>query len=78
MNSGSLQSDGKAASGLESCLPQLYEKSRGREIRLEKSEFAAILQEITAKYLPPDAPEHEVETFCGSLRVEELALAASE
>lgn len=53
---------------------ELFRKSRGEEFGLTLESFSAILQEITAKYLPAASPK-EIEGFCGSLRVEELALA---
>jgi RNA polymerase sigma-70 factor (ECF subfamily) len=75
MSKGSLQSGGETSSALESALTELYEKSRGSELGLEKAEFAAILREIACKYVAPSASEGEVVMFCRSLRVEELALA---
>ena len=75
MSNGSLQSDGEAFSALETALAELFERSRGGEVGLERSEFVAILREIAGKYVAPNAPESDVTAFCSSLRVEELALA---
>jgi RNA polymerase sigma-70 factor, ECF subfamily len=53
---------------------ELFAKGNGQEFGLTAETFAAILQEICQKYLPA-APGHQVQTFCHSLRVEELVLA---
>jgi RNA polymerase sigma-70 factor (ECF subfamily) len=52
----------------------LYAKSAAAEYGLEESDFARILEEVAAKYLPADAPPSESHTFYVALRVEELAL----
>src|SRR5580704_2100953 len=63
----------EAVSGLESMITGLYEKSGN--FGLSREHFAAILNEIASKYLPPGAsPEETAELYAG-LRVEELALA---
>jgi RNA polymerase sigma-70 factor (ECF subfamily) len=60
---------------LESLVVDLYEKSKGDEFGLTRPQFAAILNDIGAKYLPSAAAEEETREFYASLRVEELALA---
>ncbi len=56
-------------------MADLYEKSTGERIGLSREQFAAILQEIGAKYLPAGAAQLEARALYASLRVEELALA---
>ena len=56
-------------------MADLYEKSRGEPLGLSREQFAAILKEIGAKYLPAGAAEREAASLYASLRVEELALA---
>ena len=51
----------------------LYEKSGN--FGLTREHFAAILNQIAAKYLPHEASSRERAEFYASLRVEELALA---
>ena len=63
----------EAASGLESVIAGLYEKSGS--FGLSHEHFLTILQQIAAKYLPPDASAQETSELYASLRVEELALA---
>ena len=63
------------ASGVESVMAELYQKSGGEQLGLSRERFAAVLQEIAAKYLPASAVEGEAAELYGSLRVEELALA---
>jgi RNA polymerase sigma-70 factor (ECF subfamily) len=63
----------EAASGLESVIAGLYEKSGS--FGLSREHFLTILQQIAAKYLPPDASAQETAELYASLRVEELALA---
>jgi RNA polymerase sigma-70 factor (ECF subfamily) len=53
----------------------LYSRSCGEQYRLSFDEFAAILEEVSRQYLPPDAPHSEVAQLHQSLRLEELALA---
>lgn len=60
---------------LEFLLAELFAKSHGREWGLSQAQFAAILREIAAKYLPAGASVREQEGLYRSLRVEELALA---
>ena len=54
---------------------ELYEKSRGAQFGLSREQFAAVLEEIGAKYLPAAASPRECSELYGSLRVEDLALA---
>jgi len=53
----------------------LYAQSSGEKYGLRFDEFAAILDEVSRQYLPPDAPLDEVAQLQRSLRLEELALA---
>jgi RNA polymerase sigma-70 factor, ECF subfamily len=53
----------------------LYSRSCGEKYGLSFDEFAAILEEVSTQYLPPDAPTDEVAQLHQSLRLEELALA---
>ena len=57
----------------ESVENALYEKIR--DFGLTREQFAAILHEIAAKYLPAEGSSTEREELYASLRVEELALA---
>jgi len=52
-----------------------YAKSAAQKFGLSFSDFAGILQEISARYLVPDAPLSEVAELHQSLRLEELVLA---
>ncbi|OLE57623.1 MAG: hypothetical protein AUG13_03045 [Chloroflexi bacterium 13_1_20CM_2_59_7] len=70
-----VQSLAETFPGLESLMADLYEKSRGEPLGLSREQFAAILKEIGAKYLPAGAAEREAASLYASLRVEELALA---
>ena len=67
-----IQSD--RAHSLQPLAKELFPKSRGEEFGLSAEAFLGILQEIVDKYLP-SASTKEAAAFCGSLRVEELALA---
>ena len=59
--------------GLERMITALYEKSG--DSGLSREQFAIILKQVAAKYLPADASAGETAEFYASLRVEELALA---
>jgi RNA polymerase sigma-70 factor (ECF subfamily) len=59
--------------GLETMVTGLYEKSGNSG--LSREQFAVILEQVAAKYLPADASARETAEFYASLRVEELALA---
>ncbi len=63
----------EASAGLESVITELYEKSGNSG--LSREQFAAVLNEIAAKYLPADASARQTADLYASLRVEELALA---
>ena len=52
---------------------ELYEKS-GKS-GLSREQFATVLNQVAAKYLPADADTRQIAEFYASLRVEELALA---
>jgi RNA polymerase sigma-70 factor, ECF subfamily len=54
---------------------ELYEKSGAQVVGLDLEEFSVILREIVAKYLPAGASAKDAHEFCGTLRLEELALA---
>ncbi len=56
-------------------MAELYQKSSGEQLGLSREQFAAVLKEIAAKYLPASAVEGEAAELYASLRVEELALA---
>jgi RNA polymerase sigma-70 factor (ECF subfamily) len=58
-----------------SAVAELYQRSHAAEIGLPEQEFARILEEIAAKYLPAGTGEGDVLEFCRGLRLEELALA---
>jgi RNA polymerase sigma-70 factor (ECF subfamily) len=53
----------------------LYARSCGEKYGLSFDDFAAILEEVSAQYLPPDALADEVARLHQSLHLEELALA---
>src|SRR5882757_1353419 len=63
----------EAVRELESVINGLYEKSGN--FGLTREHFAAILNQIAAKYLPLEASPRETAEFYAGLRVEELALA---
>ena len=53
----------------------LYEESGGRGFGLTLASFAAILQEVSGRYVPEVAGERERAAFHRGLRLEDLALA---
>jgi RNA polymerase sigma-70 factor (ECF subfamily) len=63
----------QASAGLESMITELYQKSGNSG--LSREQFALILDQVAAKYLPPGASAREIAELYASLRVEELALA---
>jgi RNA polymerase sigma-70 factor, ECF subfamily len=63
----------EASAGLESMITELYQKSGNSG--LSREQFAVILDQVAAKYLPPNASVRETAELYASLRVEELALA---
>jgi RNA polymerase sigma-70 factor (ECF subfamily) len=69
-----VQSVREVAPGLESVMADLYAKSNAESLGLSREGFAAILKEISDKYLPASATPRETAELCVSLRVEELAL----
>ena len=70
-----VQSVAEVALGLESAVLDLYSKSKGEQLGLTKEQFAAILKNISEKYLPAAATQQDISDLYFSLRVEELALA---
>ncbi|HZU28076.1 MAG TPA: sigma factor, partial [Bryobacteraceae bacterium] len=69
---------GEAAHAAEERPPyfiDLYLKSNGREIGLSFADFAEMLREIAARYLPPGSSDAETAELHRGLRLEELALA---
>jgi RNA polymerase sigma-70 factor, ECF subfamily len=73
MTNHGVQPIGEASSGLESMITELYQKSGNSG--LSREQFAVILDQVAAKYLPPNASARETAELYASLRVEELALA---
>jgi RNA polymerase sigma-70 factor (ECF subfamily) len=59
----------------ESVCARLYHQAVAERFGLNLGDFASILQEVAAKYLPRDAGQAEVLQLIESLRAEELALA---
>ena len=64
-----------AGEWLEKLFAELWAVSHGAEYGLPQLDFARILAEIGAKYLPPGAAPGDATELYRSLRVEELALA---
>ena len=64
-----------ALAGLEKLFLELYTRSGAEKYGLAQGDFARILAEIGAKYLPAAAGADEAAALFASLRVEELALA---
>src|SRR6266478_9449513 len=62
----------EASAGSESMITELYQKSGNSGLSCEQ--FAVILDQVAAKYLPPGASARETAELYASLRVEELAL----
>src|SRR6184192_473182 len=73
MAQNGVQSVGVISPELESRMAELQAKTQ--EYGLGREQFVAILNEIGAKYLPPQPSERERGEFFASLRLEELALA---
>jgi RNA polymerase sigma-70 factor (ECF subfamily) len=61
----------------ESVSAKLYRQAGAERFGLGQEDFAGILQEVVAKYLPAGTGPSEVLELLMSLRVEELALARS-
>jgi RNA polymerase sigma-70 factor (ECF subfamily) len=59
----------------ESVSVELYRQAGAERFGLARQDFAGILQEVAAKYLPAGAGQSEVLELLTNLRVEELALA---
>ena len=70
-----VHSEEKSASPLEFVMLELYIRSGAQAFGLEREQFCAILTEIAHKYLPGETSPQAAGEFCGSLRLEELALA---
>ena len=60
---------------VDSLAPELFQKAGAQRFGLSLGEFAHILREIVAKYLPPNPSQSETRELLVSLHVEELALA---
>jgi RNA polymerase sigma-70 factor (ECF subfamily) len=73
--SGKLASGQEPSRALDSVRLNLYRKAEAEKHGLTLEDFARILQEVGAKYLPVDASEDEAWELFAGLRVEELALA---
>ena len=52
----------EASAGLESVITELYEKSGNSG--LSREQFAAVLNEVAAKYLPADASARQTAELC--------------
>jgi RNA polymerase sigma-70 factor (ECF subfamily) len=61
----------------ETVSARLYRQAGAERFGLAQQDFASILQEVVAKYLPAHASPSEVLELLTNLRVEELALARS-
>jgi RNA polymerase sigma-70 factor (ECF subfamily) len=59
----------------ESVSAKLYRQAGAEKFGLARQDFASILQEVAAKYLPAGARQAEVLELLTNLRVEELVLA---
>lgn len=75
MTDRDVQFAGEASAGLASLVGDLFLKSGGQQFGLDCEGFAAILEEVRAKYLPANAAPGAVQELYLSLRVEDLALA---
>jgi RNA polymerase sigma-70 factor, ECF subfamily len=76
MNSGTRPSQpGNLKSVLASMLDDLYQQSAAAELGLDSGAFAAILEEVAAKYLPANSSHSEMGEFFSRLKLRELALA---
>jgi RNA polymerase sigma-70 factor, ECF subfamily len=75
MNDRDVQFAGEDSAGLASLVADLFLNSGGQQFGLDGERFAAILEEVRAKYLPADAASGAVQALYLSLRVEDLALA---
>jgi RNA polymerase sigma-70 factor (ECF subfamily) len=62
-------------SGLHGAFGSLYATSHAHEVGLTLEEFADVLQEVSGRYLEPNAGPAEQLQFCRGLQLEELALA---
>jgi RNA polymerase sigma-70 factor (ECF subfamily) len=72
--SGTAHMSGAAARKIRA-VAEMYQRSCAADVGLPEPEFARILDEIAAKYLPAGASEGDALEFCSGLRLEELALA---
>ena len=73
---GSPESANPALTNLpESVVVKLYGQAGAEKLGLTPQDFAGILREVAAKYLPADASPSEVVELLTTLHVEELALA---
>src|SRR5581483_4513398 len=65
----------KASAQEQSLFAGLYRRSGAQKFGLLEADFAAVLSEIGAKHLPPEAAASRVADFFNGLHIEELALA---
>jgi len=69
------EESGAQAQGTEPYFAELYAKSGARKVDLSLQDFAAILHEVSGRYLPHDAACADAAELHRSLRIEDLALA---
>jgi RNA polymerase sigma-70 factor (ECF subfamily) len=60
---------------MESLIAELFERSGGAHYGMSVRDFASVLEQIAARYLPAEATAEDTRELLSSLRVEELALA---
>jgi RNA polymerase sigma-70 factor (ECF subfamily) len=65
----------KVSSGLESVMVELYARSGADGFGISPAQFAALLEEVTAKALPASSPALAKVEFSRTLRLQELVLA---
>jgi RNA polymerase sigma-70 factor (ECF subfamily) len=68
-------SDSRLRTPADALFADLYREAGADRFGLTQQGFSQILEEVSAKYLPPDAGQAERLDLCEGLRVEELALA---
>ena len=59
---------------LDPAIADLYHKSKAEDFGISSAEFAAIVEEVSAKDIPQASPPERLE-LCNTLRVDDLALA---
>jgi RNA polymerase sigma-70 factor, ECF subfamily len=65
----------EASAHTQALSAELYRRSGAQKFGLAESEFTAVLAEVGAKHLPPDAGDSRVTEFFHTLHIEELVLA---